>query len=417
MLTFGALMSQSAVPDLKPLALDFEQMSALAPPIVYVRDSLATAHVGGYLSTFADGMARLIPGGLVLEEGQTNWLRYSESFNHFSWNKTNCTSGFWAEFTPENVFTSMNLTEDSADTAKRVEQSVTGRDATVSWSHSIYARAEAQGWIKLAIVAGGGVVEAWFDLTNGIVGTARASGGGVLYGASMQSIANGWHRCAVFGVPDAGGGESETLGARVALANQDLGAGYLGTGAVAVLIFGAQFEQRAIPSTYIKTSNVVQSRAADTATVSLSDIAFDAGAGTVLIEGDWALSSFGNRRRRVVQFDDGSDDNRIALEVNETSGTLEGMVVRGGVTQATLADAYASGAGLTAALAWSGDGATLFVNGTQIGTDTTVDLPLGLNTLRIGQSADGNSGSNGRIRRLVHEPRRLADVELQAITA
>ena len=71
------------------------------------------------------------------------------------------------------------------------------------------------------------------------------------------------------------------------------------------------------------------------------------------------------------------------------------------------------------ASAYKPDDSAACVNAGTVVTDTTVGVfsGLGIDRIGIGQNATNVSQLNGHIRRLAFFPRRLADAELQALTA
>lgn len=64
------------------------------------------------------------------------------------------------------------------------------------------------GLLSITDISGANQVRAWFDLTNGAVGTVANIGNGANAAASIVDVGNGWYRCIVSGTPNNAGGNT-----------------------------------------------------------------------------------------------------------------------------------------------------------------------------------------------------------------
>lgn len=141
------------------------------------------------------------------------------------------------------------------------------------------------------------------------------------------------------------------------------------------------------------------------------------GAGTVLLR---ALLPATNALadQGLLQLDDGTDGNRLAL-LNPAGGTaLRALAQAGGATLASLAlGEMTPGVPFRLGLAWSATGLAACLNGGVV-AGATAALPGGLGRLLAGHAAAAlDRAANGEIEAIEHRPVRLPDAALQALTA
>jgi len=179
-----------------------------------------------------------------------------------------------------------------------------------------------------------------------------------------------------------------------------------------------QFEQGAFATSPIPTSGAAATRAADVASMLGSNFSswYNQTEGTLFAEG----STFGGTpaTRRLLQVDDGSANNRIIVGFNgSTSSRLLAQV--SAVSQADVQVVISSAANTNkVAGAYKLNDFNQASNGTAGTTDTSATVPT-VNVLRVGidESTVPTTTLNGYIRRIAYYPRRLANAELQGITA
>jgi hypothetical protein len=121
--------------------------------------------------------------------------------------------------------------------------------------------------------------------------------------------------------------------------------------------------------------------------------------------------------RRIVAISNGTSDNRIVLQKGANS-TLRGIVTTASGSVADIATASGQTAGVyKIALAYAANDFVLYVNGTQIGTDTSGAVPA-CSQLFIGKIETSASTNmlNDRIRAAAIYTTRLSNTELAALT-
>jgi hypothetical protein len=257
-----------------------------------------------------------------------------------------------------------------------------------------------------------GVVQS-FRLDTGTLGASGTLGAGfTLTRASIENYGNGWYRCNM----------TVTVSYTPASANisirptstivSNLPATVSGGSAY---IWGAQLETGSVATSYIPTTTAAVTRNADVVSVS-GAVSGSIGQteGTIYVEVD--IKNFTNGTR-IFAISDGTQANRIALLFN----TVNRIRLLATVTSSTQADISTAGnqpAGIyKIAVAYATNDYVLYINGVQIGTDTTALVPacssIFLGTLETGS---GLSSLNDRIRAAALYNTRLTNAELAALT-
>jgi hypothetical protein len=136
--------------------------------------------------------------------------------------------------------------------------------------------------------------------------------------------------------------------------------------------------------------------------------------GTFYIKSDYAQVVGGNYRFDVT---DGTSSNQMRLRT-APSGTTQSRfeLTTAGVAQTTLSPSTVDPTSNQDAVAYKLNNAAAVVNAGTVVTDIT-STPAVVNQMAIGATRLGASPINGHIRQLAYYPRRLANSELQAITA
>lgn len=179
----------------------------------------------------------------------------------------------------------------------------------------------------------------------------------------------------------------------------------------------AQLELGAFSTSFIPTDGTTKTRNADLATMTGTNFSdwYNQTEGTLLCR----ASRFANTATfpAAFQIDDGSDLNRLNLEIRNTTGTVFGGCVFGGVTQAGLGSAAVGKNAATLAFAYKQDLFAFSHNGTSVLTDTSGNIPT-VNAALIGSRRTSGISQflNGHIQRISYYPQKLVNAEVQAIT-
>ena len=408
-------------PKISPsLDLSFARAQKLDSRITFSRPSAATYFDrNGILRTAASGVPRFdfdpITGackGLLIEEQRTNLLTYSEQLDNAAWTKDNATVIPNAAVAPDGSLTADKLVENTATASHVTLQSASGASTNVH-SVSVYAKAGERSRIVLQIdgnaAAGGYAV---FDLSLGIYEGLAGSGSPT---ASIVSVGNGWYRCSVTAIPAASG----TVVRSVIYIVQSNGVTvYTGDGTSGLYVWGAQLEAGNFPTSYIKTEAAQATRAADDATMTGANFSswYRQDEGVLFAESAPLAAPLPPLGRPVFHVRDMPTGASVIEIKYRPMGKTGASVVTNNVTQVdTVSSAdYSTSAAKLAMVYKANDVASTF-NGEAVQTDTSVTVPVTLNTVYLGR--DANQYFNGHISRLAYYPKRLTNTELQALTA
>ena len=238
----------------------------------------------GVLQTAAIDVPRFEDEGYLAEGPSTNDALHSENFNDVYWDKKACSITPNDIAAPDGVAASADkLVEDGTDTTHYVNRldaaAVAGTDASAENTISIFAKADERDQIRLYINGSGGDIYAQFDLSAGTVIAEVSEGTGSGASGIIKSLANGWYRCTVTGIPASGGG---LIGTRTYLGLAGA-VSYQGDGSSGLHAWGIQIEERAGATSYILTVGTAVTRTTELISVTYAENAPEKNASLTVI--------------------------------------------------------------------------------------------------------------------------------------
>ena len=343
--------------------------------------------------------------GLLVEEARTNLQLRSEEFdNTGTWSRTGLsTVTANTAVAPNGSTTADALVEDASTGTHRVFYSTPSLAASTSYSLSVYVKASTRTIVRVEVRDSVGAFAAQdFNLITQAI-TSAGSGTG-----AITALGDGWFRCTITGTSSVLGG----LGTVLIYSMQVVGnATYTGTnGTSAILLWGAQLEAGAFPTSYIPTTTATVTRAADVASITGTNFSswYNQTEGTIFTE---AISVATNTN--VFSISDNSTNNRIQLETG--SNTRRFRITSSGAARYDNSVSYTFGTQGKTAGAYLDTSTNHATNGT-LGSNSSVSpLPV-VDRIYIGSNAAGSLPNNGTIKRLTYWPTRLGNEVLQAIT-
>jgi len=368
------------------------------------------------LDYFASGGVVGCPALLVEPSGQNLALQSENFVTTWAANNLNITSGFTSPFNNAN-----GTLIEATSVAGRLRQTIAAITSGTTHTFSLFAKADSfalTSGITLTVNDGtssnyaSGVCQA-FRLDTGALGTSGNVGAGfTLTRASIENYGNGWYRCNMT-VTASYTPATSIIGVR---ATSTISAGLPSTASGStVYIWGAQLETGSVATSYIPTTTAAITRGGETISKTGISSLIGQTEGTLYAEVD--IRNFTNGTR-IFAISDGTQANRIALLFN----TVNRIRLLATVTSATQADISTAGnqpAGIyKIAVAYATNDYVLYINGVQIGTDTTALVPacssVFLGTLETGS---GLSSLNDRIRAATLYTTRLTNTQLALLTS
>jgi hypothetical protein len=329
---------------------------------------------------------------LLLEKQSTNLALYSEQFDNAYWAKTNATISANNTTSPDGT---QNADLIIADTTNGVHQfrttvsSVTAQNYTMS----IFAKKSGINFIRFWEDGQTGK-QCYFNLNTGVATNVDMTS------VSIENIGNGWYRCiAIVPIPASG-----VFGFRVLVSQDGSATAYAGNGTSGIFIWGAQLEASSYPTSYIPTTSASATRVADAC--------FKTGISSLIGQTEGVLfMDFVAQPTPTAQshFWIGVAGNEIGLYGNSqfifySSG---GVSINGGN--------FVAGTRYKVAFAYKANDYVAYINGTQVGTDTSATVPT-TSALYINSYSDFTEIQNKQVNEFVLFPTRLTNAELASLT-
>jgi hypothetical protein len=373
----------------KPLPFDFTRAS-----------SATVVNKAGLIETVGSGTPRIdflgnTNGALKLEPQRTNLITQSNQFNT-SW----AALGATLQDNQSGVSGGLNawkMTEDTS-TAQHFVQLAGSLTAAAEQTVTIYAKAAERNYLMLNQ---SGVFRTYYDLVNG---TVVSSGTGVT--ASMESMPNGWWRCVYTAT-------MTYTSLRVCVNNDGSSNSYTGDGVSGIYIQYCQNESLSYPTSYIPTQGSTVTRVADACSQTPPSGIIGQTEGSIFTEFKsldsvanlilWMRNPSGGNYGDMISLACGAD-NRFRFEVRASN-----------VASCTfVSDVLPTNIYYKVAVAYKQNDFVMYLNGVQIGTDDTGNVPT-CSEMYVGKYIDGGIRM-GVVKDLKLYNTRLSNSELATLT-
>ena len=332
-------------------------------------------------------------GVLLLEKASTNLLPYSNDFSNSAWDKYSFGTGLIPVVTSNNAISpdgTLNASKVVFNTGSGttssdqsiIEESV-NTTSGVSINQSVYLKGENGGETILVRGAGGSsyttltLTDKWvrYDVTE-----------------TSASTLSYW-----------------AIGLR-----QGLG-GVVINSSVTIYMYGAQFEQNSVASSYIPTQGSASTRVAETASDSGNSEVFNDSEGVLFA--NIAANANDGTSRQISLSSGSSATNKVSLIYTSTSNQIQAFIRAGGsisfnqtITVSDLTNFN------KIILKYKQDNFSLWINGFEVSTDASGNAPTGLNVLDF-DDADGTSDFYGKTKEIGYYNTILTDLELETLTS
>lgn len=335
--------------------------------------------------------------GFLVEEQRTNMVLRSEDFTASVWPKSGCSI-----YADQTVAPDGTLSADLVEFSGSGQINSNGSAATVSGAHTfsffVKPYAGLTGTSQFLIRNG-------TTATNLLNATLTWSNMTVSANGSITSLSNGWYRLSI----------TVTSGISVG----DLLLGYPISGSVAGLKFflwGAQLELGAFPTSYIKTDASQVTRAADLASMTGANFS------------SWYCQYEGSICAEFQQYAGVSGASQRVLQIAAATANDGHLIFRAadlfkagtyalGVYQASSQITESGTESSKNKVAYGYKLNSFIAAGSgKIYTEDTSGVVPQANSLYLGVNAGSANSLNGYLRKVSYYPKRLTDVQLQALT-
>jgi hypothetical protein len=365
---------------------------------------LVTTNVPRLNYPLIDGVVQGCPS-LLLEPQRINLVQYSEDFSNAYWNKSNSsvTSGF---VSPKGDLSAFKLVEDSANSSHAILKS--NFPINVQRTLSVFVKkGENERFFISDYNKFGYTIGVIFNLTSGTIESNQNDS--IYLNPKIEPYSNGWYRCSVTW--------TNTTGLTVPFFGNAISGtnSYQGDGVSGIYVFGATFEEASYPTSYIPTSGTIGTRSAETCNNAGDVNTFNDSEGVLFAEVSALANDLTNR---YIAISDGTTSNRILFRYFDgLSNSVSLFVVFGGVTQAEI-NYQTEDIKHTSkfAIKYKVNDFSLWVNGFEVGVDTSGSVPTGLSTLSF-SNAGGTLPFYGNTKQIQYFDTALNDSDLETLTS
>lgn len=354
-------------------------------------------------------------GWLIEPKAKQNLMTYSDQFTAVDWSVISSTVTDNVIAGPTGAINAGRIVEAVGSSAHGIVNNRTLATSTVHATSCFFkAGARSIGVIRFT---GTGWLNsdqaAYFDLRTGQVSDL---GAGVT--AYMERYADGWWRCvAVYTTAAATGTGAGTRYAMTTASNTQV---YVGDGVSDIYIAGAQQEAGPVATSYIPTTTVAVTRAADRA-YRLLGTEFDRTQGTYFARFRLGVGNKGGNQFVCISSDASYTNSASML----SSGTgLPQMSINSNAGFAGLSTAsfvaLTDRVDVRLAGGWTTDSIRTAINGSLGGLDAVAPVPLALTRMDLGTDFNGaaaNSAESLWLQELHYWPEKKSDAFLQQRTS
>jgi len=360
-------------------------------------------------ASVASGVPRVsypLDGGrpfVLSEPARTNVCLQSEDMTT-TWSSTRLNKTANATTAPDGTTTADKIYDDYSASASHTNQQV---NVLVTGQQVISIFVKAGEYTKFYIGNHSIATVSCFDLTTGTVEGNIGSCVG-----SIEAYPNGWYRVST--VITCTAGNLLIMGMYITYnATYTTIVNHTGDGASGVYIWGCQVEAGAYISTYIPTTTVAVTRAADLGTGSGVAATFNSETGVLFVD---IAALYDDSTNRRISISDGTFNNRVVISF-DTSNKIQCYYVAGGVSSATPSFVKDTTVFSKIAFRWAVNDFALWVDGTERATDVSGSV-CSANTLTAFQLTDGNGGLPfyGKFKAIIHYPVYLDDTQMANLT-
>jgi hypothetical protein len=353
-----------------------------------------------------DGVVNGCPS-LLLEPSRTNLVTFSEQFDNAAWVKSFSILTSNAATSPDGYTNADKLIATSVLDGHIVRQPATLTDST-NYSLSVFAKAAEYDFCRLQPTTKDGTSNnTFFNLVTGVVAST-----GVGHTATIEDFSNGWYRCTI--VYNAGTGATTTNQQRIGVSQDGINQSFLGNDSSGIYIWGAMLEAGSYPTSYIPTSGTTATRSAETCNNAGDVNTFNDSEGVLFAEISYPITPVASGNKRIAISDTTSINRVLFAEIGNTGFST--LITSSGSNSAYITADVNNLLSLKTAVKYKQNNFALWINGFEVGTDTSGNTPIGLSELAF-DGGDGTNNFYGNTKQIQYFNTALNDTDLETLTS
>jgi hypothetical protein len=342
---------------------------------------------------------------ILVEPQRTNLVLRSEELDNATWNKFgSLTISANSTTSPSGVSNADKIIPNSGTGIFAIGQSFVKANSNITYTLSGYAKPSGYDFLLFRIdsLAGNGI-KGSFNISTGTISTAFSNEGvGFTFiNANITNANDGWVKWHITFTSDLLFSLRAIIFVSSVDGNPFLPPSYTANGTSGAFIWGAQLELGSYPTSYIPTVASSVTRNADVISKTGISSLIGQTEGTIYAEIK-VTKLLGAASRYVFHLSDGTANNRIYIAFSgASSNVLRARIFSGGTLQCSInSSALTSTGTYKLAMAYKNNDIVFYINGIQIGTDTSATIPtcskvdLGHNQAGASQFNDGINNAN-----------------------
>jgi len=369
------------------LAYNDENSNFKPLPFSFDRASSATrVNKDGLIETVGSGEPRIdykddSKGALLLEPSRSNRVTYSEDLTQ--WTDYNAS----AVLSDETIYgkNAYKIVEDSTVNYHGIYLTNLFTADGTNYIWSVYVKGAERRYVVLTGRAGISSNDSAliFDTQDGVWVLDNSSQNQAL---SAESVGNGWWRISMEGDPTSGAYDSYTIASAIGFSSY-LDANYQGDGTSGIYVAMPQVEQGSYATSYIPTQGGVVTRNQDSCEQTPPSGIIGQTEGSIFAEFKslnnvrnlilWMRNPSGGLYGDIIKLECGAD-NKVRFEVREANVTSCNLI----------SDVLPTNIYYKLAVAYKQNDFVMYLNGVQIATDTSGNVPT-CSEMYIGKYIDG----------------------------
>ena len=294
---------------------------------------------------------------ILVEPQRTNLFLRSQEFDNASWPTFRSSVTANATISPDGNTNAEKLIQESTTTdSGGIYQNLSLSNSTV-YTYSVYLKAAGYNFGLLRV---NGSKYAWFDLSNGVVGSITGGGS-----SSIQNVGNGWYKC-IFTFTT-----TSTVGEPHIYIAQTNGSSIVSSadGVKGIFAYGAQLEAGSYATSYIPTVASSVTRNADVISKTGISSLIGQTEGTMFLDFNFNYSD--STTQVLLKASQSNDANSVGIEVQ--NNVLKAIINSSSSNIANLTNTISTGR-IKCAIAYKSNDMVFYVNGVQVGSDTSGNI-------------------------------------------